>query len=286
MQEYAHEYAQQLYLNPTEFLKMSGLWCLRLGHNIAKPTYQIGPKRIECYSLHFVIEGQLLLQYEDQEAILQPGDICCFFPNESYSYRIYEPEKTLKLIWIAFQGPQAAPLLQSLGLSQDSPILRARCSKEICNKLYALLHHISDQSDRVQDMGFSIELLEKLYAIFAMLMKAGRTLNDVKGNVADIPWLQRSLDFIHLHYMEGISIKEVAEAAGVHRSYFSDVFKKMIGVSPNRYLYRLKMEKAAALISLGDRNITEVAYTVGYPSLYSFSRAYRNYYGHSPGSKS
>ncbi|WP_261305263.1 AraC family transcriptional regulator [Paenibacillus andongensis] len=285
MQEFAHEYAQQLYLNPSEFIKMSGLWCLRLGHNVAKPNYQVGPKRIECYSLHFVVEGQLLLQYEDRDAILKPGDICCFFPDESYSYRIYEPEKTLKLIWIAFQGPQAAPLLQSLGLTQTTPILRARCSKEVWTKLYALLHFISDQPDSVQDIGFSLDLQEKLYAVFAVLMKEEKAINDAKGIVDDIPWLKRSLDFMQLHYMEGISIKEVAEVAGVHRSYFSDIFKKMIGVSPNRYLYRLKMEKAAALISLGDRNITEVAYTVGYPSLYSFSRAYSNYYGYSPGSK-
>jgi AraC-like DNA-binding protein len=286
MQEFAHEYAQQLYLNPNEFAKMSGLWCLRLGHNMAKSTYQVGPKRIECYSLHFVVEGQLLLQYADREAILQSGDLCCFFPDESYSYRIYDPEKTLKLIWIAFQGPQAVPLLQSLGLTQATPILHARCSREVWTKFYALLQFVTDQPDGDQDIGFSLVLQEQLYAIFAVLMKDGRAraLDDAKGNVANIPWLKRSLDFMHLHYLEGISIKEIAEAAGVHRSYFSDIFKKMIGVSPNRYLYRLKMEKAAALISLGDRNITEVAYTVGYPSLYSFSRAYRNYYGHSPGS--
>ncbi|MBP1966687.1 AraC family transcriptional regulator [Paenibacillus aceris] len=285
MQELAHEYAQQLYLNPSEFVKMSGLWCLRLGHNVAKPNYQVGPKRIECYSLHFVVEGQLLLQYEDREAILHRGDICCFFPDESYTYRIYEPEKTLKLIWIAFQGPQAAPLLESLGLTQFNPILRGRCSREVWTKLYALLDYISDQPDGVQAIGFSLDLQEKLYAIFAVLMKEGKTHSDAEGSVPDIPWLKRSLDFMQLHYMEGISIKEVAEAAGVHRSYFSDIFKKMIGLAPNRYLYRLRMEKAAALILLGDRNITEVAYTVGYPSLYSFSRAYRNYYGYSPGSK-
>ncbi|MFD0696314.1 AraC family transcriptional regulator [Paenibacillus sp. GCM10027628] len=285
MQEFAHEYAQQLYLNPSEFIKMSGLWCLRLGHNIAKPNYQVGPKSIECFSLHFVVEGQLLLQYEDREAILQRGDICCFFPAEPYSYRIYDPEKTLKLIWIAIQGPQTAPLLRSLGLTKATPILRAKGTKEVWNSLYALLRYISDQPDGVKDIGFSLELQEKLYAIFAVLLKEGRALSETKSKVNDIPWLQRSLDFMQLHYMEGISIKEIAESAGVHRSYFSDIFKKMIGVSPNRYLYRLKMEKAAALISLGDRNITEVAYTVGYPSLYSFSRAYRNYYGHSPACK-
>lgn len=285
MQEFTHEYAQQFYMNPNEFSKMSGLWCLRLGQNIAKPNYRIGPKRIECYSLHFVLEGQLLLQYEDQESILQPGDMCCFFPDESYSYRIYEPEKTLKLIWIAFQGPQAGPLLQSLGLTLTVPVLRTGCSKEVLDQLYAFLRYVSEQPDEVPDIGLSLKLQEKLYSIFAEISRETRTLDDTIGHVSGIPWLQRSLEFIHLHYMEGISVKEIAEAAGVHRSYFTDVFKKEIRLTPNRYLYRLRMEKAAALISLGDRSITEVAYTVGYPSLYSFSRAYRNYYGHSPGIK-
>ncbi|MFC5449276.1 helix-turn-helix transcriptional regulator [Paenibacillus aestuarii] len=285
MQEYAHEYAQHFYLNPNAFVKMSGLWCLRLGHNVAKPNYQVGPRRIECYSFHFVVEGRLLLQFEDREEILHSGDMVCFFPDESYSYRIYEPDKPLKLIWIAFQGPQAAPLLQSLGLTPAAPILRARGSDEILNKAVALLHHVADHSDRVQDVGFTLALQEKLYAIFALLLHEGSAHRAAKDSLADIPWLKRSLDFMQLHYMEGISVKEIAEAAGVHRSYFSDIFKKMMGESPNRYLYRLKMEKAALLIARRDRNITEVAYTVGYPSLYSFSRAYRNYFGHSPGSK-
>lgn len=285
MQEFTHEYAQHYYLNPNAFTKMSGLWCIRLGHNIAKPNYQVGPKRIECFSLHFVVEGQLVLQHDGGEVILQPDDICCFFPDESYSYRIYEPKETLKLIWIAFQGPQASSLLHALGLTQTTPTLRTRCSKEVWTKLYALLQFISDQPDGAEDIGFSAELQEKLYGIFAILMKEGRTLNDAQTNVDDIPWLKRSLDFMQLHALEGISIKEVAEEAGVHRSYFSDIFKKRIGVSPNRYLYGLKMEKASALISLKDRNITEVAYSVGYPSLYSFSRAFRNYYGYSPENK-
>lgn len=282
MQEFTHEYAQHYYLNPNEFIKMSGLWCIRIGHNVAKPNYQVGPKRIECYSLHFVVEGQLLLQHEDREVILQADDICCFFPDESYSYRINQPEEALKLVWVAFQGPQAPSLLHALGLTQTSSILRTRCSKEVWAKLYALLQFISDQPDGDEDIGFSAELQEKLYGIFAVLMKEGRTLNEAKSNIDDIPWLKRSLDFMQLHAMEGISIKEVAEEAGVHRSYFSDIFKKRIGVSPNRYLYRLKMEKASALVSLKDRSITEVAYSVGYPSLYSFSRAFRNYYGYSP----
>ncbi|BFT72146.1 AraC family transcriptional regulator [Paenibacillus sp. P36] len=283
MQEFPHEYAQHHYLNPNEFIKMSGLWCIRVGHNVAKPNYQVGPKRIECYSLHFVVEGQLLLQSESGEAILQPNDLCCFFPDESYSYRIYDQKETLKLVWIAFQGPQALQLLHSLGLTQNSPVLRARCSREVWTKLYAFLQFISDQPDEAEDIGFSMGLQEQLYGIFAALMKGGKTIIDEKtNNVDDLPWLKRSLDFMQLHALEGISIKEVAEEAGVHRSYFSDIFKKRIGVSPNRYLYRLKMEKAAALISLKDRTITEVAYSVGYPSLYSFSRAFRNYYGYSP----
>ncbi|MBA2941217.1 helix-turn-helix transcriptional regulator [Paenibacillus sp. CGMCC 1.16610] len=283
MQEFPHEYAQHHYLNPNDFIKMSGLWCIRVGHNVAKSNYQVGPKRIECYSLHFVVEGQLLLQSENGEAILQPNDLCCFFPDESYSYRIYDQKETLKLIWIAFQGPQALTLLHSLGLTQTTPVLRARCSREVWTKLYAFLQFISDQPDEAEDIGFSTELQEQLYGIFAVLMKGGKTISDEKtSNVDDLPWLKRSLDFMQLHALEGISIKEVAEEAGVHRSYFSDIFKKRIGVSPNRYLYRLKMEKAAASISLKDRTITEVAYSVGYPSLYSFSRAFRNYYGYSP----
>jgi len=51
--------------------------------------------------------------------------------------------------------------------------------------------------------------------------------------------------------------------------------------SPREYLATLRMNKAAELLC-GGFGVTVVAASVGYPDVFSFSRAFKNYYGLPP----
>ena len=47
---------------------------------------------------------------------------------------------------------------------------------------------------------------------------------------------------------------------------------------PLKYLQRIRMEKAKRLLQETDATITEIALSLGYPNLYSFTRAFKIYY--------
>jgi AraC-like DNA-binding protein len=51
--------------------------------------------------------------------------------------------------------------------------------------------------------------------------------------------------------------------------------------SPREYLTSLRMNKAAELLCDGF-GVTVTAASVGYPDVFSFSRAFKNYYGLPP----
>jgi transcriptional regulator GlxA family with amidase domain len=56
----------------------------------------------------------------------------------------------------------------------------------------------------------------------------------------------------------------------------------MYKVTPGEYLKSLVMREAEQMVKNTDYSFGEIAYTVGFSSLYSFSKAYKNYYGVSP----
>jgi AraC-like DNA-binding protein len=87
---------------------------------------------------------------------------------------------------------------------------------------------------------------------------------------------------MELHYTEAINVNQIAQDFGLNRSYVTTALTKRIGQSPGQYIQSLRLQKGARLLRETDLSVTEIALTVGYPDLYSFSRAFANVHGLSP----
>ncbi len=90
-------------------------------------------------------------------------------------------------------------------------------------------------------------------------------------------------DYIEENYGKNISVDELAEAAGFSKYHFSRIFKSVLQEPLAYYVNRIKMEHALFLLAhRSDKNITDIAYELGFSDSAVFSRAFRNYYGISP----
>ena len=95
--------------------------------------------------------------------------------------------------------------------------------------------------------------------------------------------LLRARDLVHGRLEEGVSVVELAQAAGLSRAHFLRSFTHVFGVTPHEYLTGLRMEEARRLLARGS-SVTEVCMSVGFTSLGSFSRAFAARLGESPSS--
>lgn len=84
------------------------------------------------------------------------------------------------------------------------------------------------------------------------------------------------------HFYEELTLTTLAEQFHVEHSYFSKVFRQEIGESPVLYITNRRMEKAKQYIQEGKKNLTEVAFMVGYDDYTYFSRVFRKSTGMSP----
>ena len=79
-----------------------------------------------------------------------------------------------------------------------------------------------------------------------------------------------------------ITVEDIARRCKLDRSYFGKVFKKAVGQSPQEFLIRYRMSKAADALIIGDDSVGDIGASVGYPNLLHFSRAFKGVYGVSP----
>jgi AraC-like DNA-binding protein len=89
-------------------------------------------------------------------------------------------------------------------------------------------------------------------------------------------------EFIHEHIREPILLGNLAGAAGLHPTYFSDRFKKLVGVRPLEYLMRYRLERAQFLLLTSRAPVKRVAYEVGFPDPAYFTRAFTRFWRVSP----
>lgn len=79
-----------------------------------------------------------------------------------------------------------------------------------------------------------------------------------------------------------IRIEEIAESLKISSGYALEVFQKVYGLSPRRYLSQLKLQEAKQLLHQPDLALTRIADMLGYSSLSHFSRQFKRWTGMSP----
>jgi AraC-like DNA-binding protein len=78
------------------------------------------------------------------------------------------------------------------------------------------------------------------------------------------------------------SIAELATHLHLSPFHFARAFKQATGESPGRYMLRLRLHRAEALLRSTQSSITAIALAVGYESPQAFSRAFQREAGCSP----
>ena len=81
-------------------------------------------------------------------------------------------------------------------------------------------------------------------------------------------------EFIHSHMRQKIGLADLARVAGLNPTYFSDQFKRVVGVRPLDYLMRRRIERAQYLLLTSQASVKEIADAVGITDPAYFSRVF------------
>ena len=96
---------------------------------------------------------------------------------------------------------------------------------------------------------------------------------------------KKLLESIHNYVIEHIdksfSVTDITETVGISRTLLHTKLKKLVGLSATEYITKIRLEHSLKLINEG-RNVSEVAYMVGFTSPNYFSRCFKKAFSISP----
>jgi AraC-like DNA-binding protein len=94
--------------------------------------------------------------------------------------------------------------------------------------------------------------------------------------------LLRARDAMDRAYAEPLDVSAIAAVAHMSEAHFSRGFRATFGETPHRYLQRRRVERAMFLLRETDRSVTDICFGVGFTSLGTFSRTFRDIVGETP----
>jgi AraC-like DNA-binding protein len=110
-----------------------------------------------------------------------------------------------------------------------------------------------------------------------ILTCASSRLHDDRQELID-----KATEYMNSHYMESLTVPELARQYGLSSKQFAYLFQKHIGMSPNEYLIEYRMRRARELLCTTACSVSEVSACVGYSDPYYFSKLFKKRTGFSP----
>jgi AraC family transcriptional regulator len=89
-----------------------------------------------------------------------------------------------------------------------------------------------------------------------------------------------ALQYIESSFAENIRLEDIASAAQFSPYHFHRLFTSLVGETPLDFLRRIRLEKAAALLTLRpEQPVTQIAFETGFSSPTVFARAFKIRFG-------
>ena len=122
-------------------------------------------------------------------------------------------------------------------------------------------------------------IFEYIFRNFNSFPKSESTRIQIKTQIR----IQKMLSYIHEHYMESITLEDIARAANISRSEAGRCFNTYMNCSPIDALIQYRLQVAYGLLHETSLSLQEICDSCGFNSVNYFSRRFRLHYGYAPG---
>jgi AraC-like DNA-binding protein len=246
------------------------------GHGQTEPNHRVGPQVLDYHLVHYIESGCGKFHSMGREYSLSKGDFFFIFPGELVSYDS-DSEFPWSYRWIGFRGNKAAQLLNEAGITPQSPVITIAHKRvpPIFGRIERVLSEAKANCDLSAD-GYMRLLIAEFAEDRIMRSKSNdEALSAIQRQV------EQAIRWLTLQYSQQISIEQMAQTLGYHRTHLSKMFKQHTGMSPMSFLLKIRMERARLLLT-ENLTIEQIASSVGFLDPLYFSKQFKKWYGSAP----
>ena len=248
--------------------------------------YQIAPHDHEFYELNLILNGRGTHQISKRVVEVRAGDVFMIPPNVTHMYcnthRLDVFHILLQPFFLQGNVAESAQVEGFCLLTEVEPFLRLgpsplnflHLSQEQLLQIRPDLDLLEQKTPPQKTDPIAIHVTWKLlYQFSAELVKQAYT--KTSGTAKYESEILQTLEYIHLHYNEKITIETLCAESFLSRSTFLRSFQAICGCTPIQYLHRYRHQKALELLKNENVSQTEVAQLCGYYDQSHMKRALR-----------
>lgn len=221
--------------------------------------------------LIYIEKGTLHNFCEGQDLVLQPTEMLLIGPDQ---WHMQYADQQVQFLTVSFlwEGHDFSRWYnQVIPTSQDMQ----RAVKAI------LQEYAQVQPDREEFLHAQLKLLLlQLLRRPAQTDKSRRSSPAVQQMHHQI--INQALQIISARISGRLTIPDLAAAVNVSASQLTNLFQGYLGVSPGKYISKIRLEESKVLLSSRQMSIGEVAAQLGYSSIQHFSKQFHLLYGYTP----
>ncbi|AQW20752.1 AraC family transcriptional regulator [Lentilactobacillus curieae] len=226
-------------------------------------------------------KGHLYLSEDDNDYIIEPGQMFILQPmHHHYSWKPVEEETDY--YWLHFY-------VSGNWKQSDHPV-RQPSKIEVPNLHYSppdLTLYLNKQQDLSELSG----LTDKIDVIFESSFENAElgfwrsqqqfinVLQYLQSNVEVATSSQRLasqvIKYLKNNYADEINNELLSKQFHTHESYIIRSVKNTYGITPNKYLTRVRIDEAKNLLLNSDKSVSEISEEVGFQNVYYFSTVFK-----------
>ena len=162
---------------------------------------------------------------------------------------------------------------------------RAQCgvsfSQNVIISVYGLLEDMLRSRDSFQQLLLFLSLMNRLSLDDAAVSLSTSSFSRSAFN-SDSRRVQKVDDYLRAHYIEEITLGEMASLVGMTPVSFSRFFKLRTGTTFSNYLIKMRLGYATRMLVDTTHSIAEIAYQTGFNNLSNFNRLFKKHKHMSP----
>ena len=255
-------------------------------------VYQIGKKfcdsdtvtpphlHLKWFELTIANAGKGKISANGTEETIESGDIFLSFPNEIHAVESDPDDRmTYSFFSFYFEEKSYREAFEKIAVNYAADKSRVFRNPLIPALVDLLISEISDPDTRKSRLA-SITTEQIALLVARAVTQPDFAQNKRVGNDEQLTFFVMRYLLLNLFRLNRLS--DISEDLGYNYSYLSRIFKKTAGQSITEYFLSLKMERAKLLLREKDLSVTDIAETLHYSSVYSFSKAFKAKFGISP----
>lgn len=248
------------------------------GYEECCSDFKMAPHVRSEYLIHYVTQGEGEFTCGSITYPIRQNDLFIIQPQQIVSYRT-NAENPLHFSWFAFAGEKSQQQLSLLGFSDECPVRKLHPQYSIDENIHLLVEHVNSPGYQNE---FAIQSI--IYSIMSNIAQSYSLSGKFKKNNHTVAFVhvKKAKSYIKCNYIYPITVTDVARHVGLERSYLSKIFSQCTGITLQKYILNVRIQRSKSLLEQTDYSIKEISFSVGMTDEYYFSRVFRQAVGVPP----